>query len=99
MTEAGIGPSSDCGTPRGGESPTMENLEVAPEAKLKLLQRLDGFRAWGSIHERRLCLGCGKIISGAQIKVTGGLGGLALLRLSCPTEECTGGPMDWVDPD
>ena len=77
----------------------MENPELAPEAKLKLLQRLDGFRAWGNIHERRLCLGCGKIISGGDIKVTGGLGGLALLRLSCPTEDCAGGPMDWVDPD
>jgi hypothetical protein len=72
---------------------------LPPEEKLKLLQRLDGFRPWRSVHQRRLCLSCGKIISGTQIKVLRGLEGEGLLQLSCPTEDCTGGPMDWVDPD
>jgi hypothetical protein len=69
-----------------------------PEEKLKLLQHLDGFRPWGSIHERRLCFGCGKIISGVDIKVVDTAEGLGLLRLQCPSEDCTGGPMDWIDP-
>ena len=77
----------------------MESLSVDPDEKLKLLQRLDGFRPWGNIHERRLCLGCGKIISGTEIKLSRSMPGLGLLSLRCPTEDCTAGPMEWVDPD
>lgn len=77
----------------------METAPIDPEEKLKLLQRLDGFGQWGSIHERRLCLGCGKIISGREIKLSRGMDGLGLLNLCCPTEDCTAGPMEWVDPD
>lgn len=76
----------------------MDDTGVGPEAKLKLLQQLDRRGRWRSTHERRLCLGCGKIISGSEIKLTRGLWGLGLLRLGCPTEDCTGGPMDWVEP-
>jgi hypothetical protein len=77
----------------------MDTVSVDPDERLKLLQRLDGFRPWGSIHERRLCLGCGKIISGTEIKLSRGMNGLGLLCLRCPTENCTAGPMEWVDPD
>jgi hypothetical protein len=77
----------------------MDTSALAPEKKLKLLQRLDSFRAWRSLDQKRLCLGCGKIISGAQIKVSRGLRGLGLLRLRCPSEDCTAGPMEWVEPD
>jgi hypothetical protein len=77
----------------------METARVDPEEKLKLLQRLDGFRPWANIHQRRLCLGCGKIISGSEIKLDRGMDGLGLLRLRCPSEDCTAGPMEWVDPD
>jgi len=75
-----------------------DDNNLPPEKKLKLLQRLDGFRAWHSIRERRLCLGCGKIISGAEIRLSRGLGGLGLLGLRCPTEDCSAGPMEWVEP-
>jgi hypothetical protein len=76
------------------------NDAAAPssEDKLKLLQRLDGFRPWRDVHERRLCLGCGKVISGNAIKVTRGLDGQGLLRLRCPTDDCRAGPMEWVEP-
>jgi hypothetical protein len=77
----------------------VENVPLTPEKKLKLLQRLDPFRAWRSTRQRRLCLGCGKIISGSEIGLSRSLWGLGLLRLRCPTEDCTAGPMDWVDPD
>jgi hypothetical protein len=77
----------------------METAAINPEEKLKLLQRLDGFRSWGNVHERRLCLGCGKIISGTEIKLSRGMDGLGLLGLRCPTEDCAAGPMEWVDPD
>jgi hypothetical protein len=75
-----------------------DDAALGSEEKLKLLQRLDGFRSWRDIHERRLCLGCGKLISGTNIQVTRGLDGEGLLRLRCPTHECTAGPMDWVEP-
>jgi hypothetical protein len=77
----------------------MQNNALAPEKKLKLLQQLDSFRAWRSLDQKRLCLGCGKIISGTQIKVSCALRGLGLLRLRCPSEDCTAGPMEWVEPD
>ena len=77
----------------------VETSEIGPEEKLKLLQRLDGYRDWHSTHQRRLCLGCGKIISGAEIKLSRGLRGFGLLRLRCPTEQCAASPMDWVEPD
>ncbi len=76
----------------------MDSDDINPEEKLKLLQRLDGFRTWRSTNDRRLCLGCGKLISGVQIRLGRSLGGLGLLRLCCPTEDCTAGPMEWLDP-
>ena len=79
--------------------PAKEESALSPEKKLKLLQRLDRFRAWRQITDRRLCLGCGKLISGMEIKVSRSLRGLGLLRLKCPTDGCRAGPMDWVEPD
>jgi hypothetical protein len=66
--------------------------------KLEALRRLDQFRPWGSLDEKRYCLVCDKIITGKQIQVTGGTRGNGPLRLSCPTERCHSIPMDWVLP-
>ena len=66
--------------------------------KLDALRRLDQFRQWRSLDEKRFCLVCGKIITGQQIKVAGGTRGDGALRLSCPTERCNSIPMDWVLP-
>src|SRR5213079_1176898 len=66
--------------------------------KLDVLQRLDQFRQWRSLDEKRFCLVCGKIITGRQIQVAGGTRGNGPLRLSCPTELCNSIPMDWVLP-
>jgi len=66
--------------------------------KLDALRRLDQFRHWRSLDEKRYCLVCGKIITGRQIEVTGGTRGNGSLRLSCPTERCNSIPMDWVLP-
>jgi hypothetical protein len=62
------------------------------------MRRLDQFRQWHSLDEKRYCLVCGNLISGRQIKVTGGTRGNGPLRLSCPTERCNSIPMDWVLP-
>ena len=77
----------------------MDQQTLAPEEKLKLLQRLDPSHPWRSTSERRLCLGCGKLISGSQIIFKQGLDGLGLIELECPTDGCSAGPMDWVSPD
>ena len=66
--------------------------------KVEVLRRLDQFRQWRSLDEKRYCLVCGKIITGRQIQVAGGTRGNGSLRLSCPTERCNSIPMDWVLP-
>jgi hypothetical protein len=71
---------------------------LADEEKLEALRRLDQFRQWHSLDERRYCLVCGILITGRQIQVAGGTRGNGALRLSCPTERCNSIPMDWVLP-
>ena len=72
--------------------------KLSDEEKLEVLRRLDQFRKWYSLEEKRYCLACGKLISGRHIQVTGGTRGNGPLRLSCPTEKCNSIPMDWVLP-
>jgi len=73
-------------------------IKLSDGDKLETLQRLDQFRPWRSLDEKRYCLVCGKIITGRQIQVAGGTRGNGPLRLSCPTERCHSIPMDWVLP-
>lgn len=68
------------------------------DEKMYVLRRLDQFRQWHSLEEKRYCLVCGKLITGRQIQVAGGTRGNGPLRLSCPTERCNSIPMDWVLP-
>jgi hypothetical protein len=72
--------------------------KLSDEEKLEVLRRLDQFRQWHSLEEKRYCLVCGNLISGRQIQVAGGTRGNGPLRLSCPTERCNSIPMDWVLP-
>jgi hypothetical protein len=73
-------------------------ITLSDEDKLEVLRRLDQFRPWPTLDEKRYCLVCGKIITGRQIQVAGGTYGNGPLRLSCPTERCHSIPMDWVLP-
>jgi hypothetical protein len=73
-------------------------LAFSDSDKLDALRRLDQFREWRSLDDRRYCLVCGKIITGRQIEVAGGRRGNGPLRVSCPTERCNSIPMDWVLP-
>jgi hypothetical protein len=80
----------------------MFRMTLSPPAslsdadKLDALRRLDQFREWRSLDDKRFCLVCGKIITGRQIHVAGGTRGNGQLRLSCPTERCNSIPMDWA---
>jgi hypothetical protein len=73
-------------------------LALSDEDKLNALRRLDRFRGWRSLDDRRYCLVCGKIISGRDIHVAGGTRENGPLRLSCPTQRCNSIPMDWALP-
>jgi len=73
-------------------------LELAEKDKLQVLQRLDQFRTWRSLDEKRYCLACSKIITGEQVQVIGGTRGTGPLRIICPTPDCPSIPMDWVLP-
>ena len=76
----------------------QQQLHCPIADKLDVLRRLDQFRQWRSLDEKRFCLVCGKIITGRQLQVAGGTRGSGALRLSCPTERCNSIPMDWVLP-
>jgi hypothetical protein len=73
-------------------------VKLPDNEQLDALRRLDQFRAWHSLDDKRYCLVCGNIITGRQIQVTGGTRGNGPLRLSCPTDGCNSIPMDWVLP-
>jgi hypothetical protein len=73
-------------------------VKLSDADKLDALRRVDQFRHWHSLDDKRYCLACGKIITGRQIEVAGGTRGNGSLRLSCPTERCNSIPMDWVLP-
>src|SRR6266496_4911491 len=73
-------------------------IKLSDEEKLETLQRLDQFRLWHSLDEKRYCLVCGKIITGRGIQVIEGTRRNGPLRIICPTERCNAIPMDWVQP-
>jgi hypothetical protein len=73
-------------------------IRLPDQEKLEALRRLDQFRQWHTLDEKRYCLVCGNLITGRQIQVAGGTRGNGPLRLSCPTERCNSIPMDWVLP-
>ena len=73
-------------------------IKLSDEEKLETLQRLDQFRWWLSLDEKRYCLVCGEIITGREIQVIGGIHGNGPQRIICPTEHCNAMPMEWVRP-
>jgi hypothetical protein len=72
--------------------------KLSDQEKLAILQRLDQFRHWHSLDEKRYCLVCGEIITGRQIQVIMGTRGNRLLRVICPTKNCDAVPIEWVWP-
>jgi hypothetical protein len=73
-------------------------IRLSDEEKLNILRRVDQFRQWHSLDEKRYCLVCGEMITGREIRVIGDTRGSAQLRLICPTEQCNAMPMEWVPP-
>ena len=73
-------------------------LKLSEQEKLEALQRLDRFRKWRSLDEKRYCLVCSTIITGREIHIMGGTRGTGPLRVICPSPGCHSIPMDWVLP-
>src|SRR5256714_10206530 len=73
-------------------------IELGTAEKLEIMQRLDRYRKWVSLDDKRYCLACGQIIDGHEIFLVGGTRGTGPLRLVCPTRGCHSIPMDWIIP-
>jgi hypothetical protein len=76
----------------------VSSIKLSDGDKLGLLQRLDRFRQWHSLDEKRYCLVCGEIITGREIHVIMGTHGTRSLRIICPTKYCDAMPIEWVWP-
>jgi hypothetical protein len=102
FTDGRIHRAPDCAiTEREDISVTMTlspPITLSNAEKLDTLRRLDQFRQWRSLDDKRFCLVCGKIITGRQIQIAGGTRGNGPMRISCPSERCNSIPMDWVLP-
>jgi hypothetical protein len=78
---------------------SLAPIQVSAADKLRLLRRLDTYRRWESLDDKRQCIQCGEIVSGRDVEVVGGTRALGPLRLQCPTENCPAIPLDWIIPN
>jgi hypothetical protein len=76
----------------------VSSIKLSDQEKLAILQRLDQFRKWHSLDEKRYCLVCGEIITGREIQVITDTLGNRSLRVICPTKHCDAMPIEWVWP-
>jgi hypothetical protein len=76
----------------------VSSIKLSDQEKLPILQRLDQFRHWHSLDEKRYCLVCDEIITGREIHVIMGTRGNRSLRIICPTKYCDAMPIEWVWP-
>ena len=100
LPDARIGALPDCA--KTAEAHVLDVLDglidISEEKKLRILRRLDEFRQWESLDEKRYCLFCSEIITGRQIRVIRNTAGMQPIRLACPTAGCDSIPMEWVQP-
>jgi hypothetical protein len=76
----------------------VSSAKLSDQEKLDILRRLDQFRQWHSLDEKRYCLVCGEIITGREINVVEATRANGLLRITCPSGHCNATPMEWVHP-
>src|SRR3984893_10633235 len=76
----------------------LPELNLSEDEKLRTLQRLDQFRKWSAVYDKRYQRCCGKIVDVRSIKIVGGSRGLGPLRVVCAPERCESIPMDWILP-
>jgi hypothetical protein len=76
----------------------FSSITLSDEEKLDILRRLDQFRQWHSLDQKRYCLVCGEMITGRKIRVIENPCSEILLRVVCPTKHCDATPIEWVLP-
>jgi hypothetical protein len=76
----------------------LSSILLSDEEKLDLLRRLDQFRQWHSLDQKRYCLVCGEMITGREIQVIESACGETPLRVVCPTKHCDAMTLEWVLP-
>jgi hypothetical protein len=69
------------------------DADLLPEEKLAILQAADPRRKWHSLDDRRVCVLCGRTITGRQIEIRRDSAGAYYPR--CPTPDCPSLPNDW----
>src|SRR5438045_8911776 len=77
---------------------TSDQLQLSAEEKLTLLRQVDRWRPWNSLEDRRLCLGCGRLINGNEIEASQGTDS-DQAEVHCPTQGCQSIPLDWILPN
>jgi hypothetical protein len=73
-------------------------ITLSDEEKLDILRRVDQFREWHSLDQKRYCLVCGEMITGREIQMIESACGETPLRLVCPTKRCDATAIEWVLP-
>jgi len=76
----------------------LSSTTLSDEEKLDVLRRLDQFRQWQWLDQKRYCLVCGEMITGREIQMIEGACGETPLRVVCPTKHCNAMPVEWVPP-
>ena len=74
-------------------APQFMDAHLLAEEKLAILQAADPRRRWHSLDDRRVCVLCGRAITGRQIDIT--RDSLGSYSLHCPTPGCPSLPNDW----
>jgi hypothetical protein len=77
---------------------SLSPIPLGATEKLDALRRVDIYRPWHALSEKRLCLQCGHVVSGWELEIVGGTRGLGPLRLQCPTPGCAATAMDMALP-
>jgi hypothetical protein len=96
-----FGMPPDCIAARARQSSVVKMtwpIRLDPVYHLMLLRRLDRFRKWQSLDDRRFCRCCHKFISGRQIVIHAAAQDEPL-RFACPTTDCPSNVEDWVYPN
>jgi hypothetical protein len=67
--------------------------EVIGANQLTILRAGDDYRAWRSLNDRRICMHCTKVFSGAEVRI--GMDRFGRPTLHCPGAGCDSTPRDW----
>ncbi len=69
------------------------NKRIPLDLKLAAVQATDTYRKWYSLDDKRVCILCGRVLTGRMIDVWES--GRGVFHLHCPTAGCASTPRDW----